>query len=227
MNAQTGSKSNIVVKTKEMKVSVAELREKFKSSDMRKDECERCAKLIRVKCAECMKNLKCDSFVRTQRERWTKPSSFSTQTEGGSRGRIVKAKVKGSTEETSIISNSNLNSNENSKSRPDRINFAEHPLKKLNISKIISSNTNIAYNFVGQEGSEKNNHSETNSNLNITPIKRKLLIAKQVSKLVPVFDCTNVLPVDLPRESNQESPAKRRKVDPGAEGGGGQHSLSQ
>ena len=220
MNAQTGSKSNIVVKTKEMKMSVAELREKF--NEMRKDECEKCAKLIRVKCAECMKILKCDSFVRTQRERWTKPSAFSTQTEGGSRGRMVKAKtkVKGSTEESTIRSNSNLNSNLNSKLISDRKNFAEQPLKKSNISNIISRNTNIAYNFVGQEGSEENNLSETNSNLNITPIKRKLLIAKQVSKLVPVFDCTHVLSVDLPSESSQESPAKRRKVDLGAEGGG-------
>ena len=121
MNAQTGSKSNIVVKTNEMKMSVAELREKY--NVMRKDECGKCAKL-------CMKILKCDSFVKTQPERWTKPSAFLTQTEGGSRRRMVKTKVKGSTEESKIKSNSNLIS--------ERKNFAEQPLKTSNISNITS-----------------------------------------------------------------------------------------
>ena len=214
VNAQTGSKSNIV-KTKEMKMSVAELREKF--NEMRKEDCEKCAKLIRVKCAECMKIVKCGSFVKTQRERWTKPSAFSTQTEGGSRGRMVKAKVKGSTEETKNKSNPNLKSELIS----ERKNFAEQPLKKSNvISNITSRNTSSSYNLVGEEGSGKNNISKTESNLNVTPIKRKLLSTKQVSKLVPVFNCTHVLSGTLPSESFQESPAKRRKVQLGSEGGG-------
>ena len=167
---------------------------------MRKDECGKCAKLIRVKCAECIKKMKCgdNSFVRTQRERWTKPSSFSTQAEGGTRGRMVKAKVKGSTEGNTKIHVKGQSEESKYKSNliSEKKNFAEQPLMTPNISNIISRNTSISNNFVGQEGGGKNNIPKPKSNSNVTPIKRKLLATKQVSKLVPMFNCTHVLPAE-------------------------------
>ena len=46
-----------------------------------------------------------------------------------------------------------------------------------------------------------------------TPTKRKLLLEKQVTKLVPVFDSIVKLPVGSPGGGISESPAKRRKLD--------------
>ena len=49
-------------------------------------------------------------------------------------------------------------------------------------------------------------------NLNVTPVKRKLLSDKQVPNLVKVFNCR--VHESESRESEQMgSPAKRRKVD--------------
>ena len=57
---------------------------------------------------------------------------------------------------------------------------------------------------MGKVGRGKNEH---------TPTKRKLLLEKQVTKLVPVFDSIVKLPVGSPGYGNSESPAKRQKLD--------------
>ena len=86
-------------------------------------------------------------------------------------------------------------------------NSAERSSISLKKTKNIANSSNISTYYVGKEG------CGINPLLNITPVKRKLLSNKQVSKLVPIFDNTRVLPVALPSESrNEESPAKRRKV---------------
>ena len=65
--------------------------------------------------------------------------------------------------------------------------------------------SNLPHNdFVGKEGRGKNEH---------TPTKRKLLLEKQVTKLVPVFDSSVKLPVGSPGDGGSESPAKKRKLD--------------
>ena len=106
-----------------------------------------------------------------------------------------------------------------------RKNSAERsslPIKKVitipNNSKISNYELRNTY-FVGKEGSGKKKHM----NSNLTPVKRKLLDNKQVSKLVHVFDNTRVLPAVSPGESvTEESPAKKRKLEHG--GGGSLHS---
>ena len=147
--------------------------------------------------------------IRTRHVRWTKPT-FITQTEGG---RVVKLKVKGSTEGKSQVQSKGQEelslslSNSNSKSKSKMKNSAVQSSISLMKNKNITNSSNISTYNVGKEG------RGINSSLNITPVKRKLLSNKQVSKLVPIFDNTRVLPVALPSESrNNESPAKRRKV---------------
>ena len=75
-------------------------------------------------------------------------------------------------------------------------------LKKHFISNFKSNLSNS--DFVGKVGRGKNEH---------TPTKRKLLLEKQVTKLVPVFDSKIKLPVGSPGDGKSESPAKRRKLD--------------
>ena len=77
--------------------------------------------------------------------------------------------------------------------------------KKKNIQTYIpSENIHIHPNnyFVGKVGREENTN-------NLTPTKRKLILEKQVSKLVPVFD------FGIASVGESESPAKRRKYAPG------------
>ena len=75
--------------------------------------------------------------------------------------------------------------------------------KNTNISNISNYELSNTY-FVGKEGSGKNVKS------NLTPVKRNLLVNKQVLKLVPVFDNTRVLPAVSPGEGvTEESPAKK------------------
>ena len=92
------------------------------------------------------------------------------------------------------------------------------PIKKnKNTSNISNCDLNNTY-FVGKEGSGK----YININSCQTLVKRKLLINKQVSKLVHVFDNTRVLPAVSPGECvTEESPAKKRKL----EHGGGINTL--
>lgn len=182
---------------------------------MRKNECVKCARLKSVRCAECLKKQKCggnivdNGEIRTRHVRWTKPT-FTTQTEGG---RVVKLKVKGSTEGNSQVQPEGQEDvsfslpNSNSKFNSKMINSAVQSSIPLKKNQNIENSSNISTYNVGKEG------RGINSTLNITPVKRKLLFNKQVSKLVPIFDNTPVLSVALPSESrNDESPAKRRKV---------------
>ena len=149
--------------------------------------------------------------IRTRHVRWTKPT-FITQTEGG---RVVKLKVKGSTEgkfqvqpegQEDVLSSSSFPiSTSKFKSKMINSDIQSSIPSKKNMKS--ANNSNISTYNVGKEG------RGINSSLNITPVKRKLLSNKQVSKLVPIFDNTRVLPVALPSESrNNESPTKRRKV---------------
>ena len=227
--AQTGSMSNILKKTDTMKMSVAELCGKF--NDVKKNECVKCARLSSVRCADCLKNEKCGDKnivdigeMRTRRVRWTKPT-FKTQTEGG---RVVKLNVKGSTEgkvqvqtegQEDILSSSFSVPITTSKFESKMINTDIHSSIPSKQNMKSSNNSKISTYNVGKEG------RGLNSALNITPVKRKLISNKQVSKLVPIFDNTRVLSVALPSESRiDESPAKRRKVQLRKEG---QHTLSQ
>ena len=131
--------------------------------------------------------------------RWTKSTLFA-QTEGGIRRNLHNHKEKVSTD---VQEGESI-----------RKNFAEQsslPFTKTeNNSNCELRNTN----FMGKEGCGKT--------VNLTPVKRKLIINKQVSKLVPVFDNTHVLSVSTPGAcETEESPAKKRKL----EHGGGVNTL--
>ena len=179
------------------------LYEQYILSDMPKyvsefKKCEKCAKLRSVRCAECLQRSKCDDGVvgklRNQfqqfQDRTKQPStlSFKSQVKGGTSGENKKESAFSKVGSNCQKNVAELLSSSTSTSR----------LKKHFISNLSNND------FMGKVGRGKNEH---------TPTKRKLLLEKQVTKLVTVFDSKIKLPVGLPGDGKSESPAKKRKLD--------------
>ena len=161
------------------------------------NKCEKCAKLKSVRCAECVRRAKSDgSVIKNMRQ----VLQFQDGTIQPSTP-FVNTQVKG--RENAKESKFNFNKEGSNKKKNVTASICPTVSKFKNIQTYISSN-NLSPNnyFVGKVGREENSN-------NLTPTKRKLILEKQVSKLVPVFD------FGIASVGESESPAKRRKYAPG------------
>ena len=164
------------------RVSVAELCGQF---DVR-SSCGKCSKLKYVRCGECV------SKQSLKRSAQISLTSSNTHTKGDNGQNVPKF--------ISFFQN-----NHNKKTLDEVPSSSKFNMKSDNVS---SSKTKNSHN-VGKVGRVRN--FENFENFNITPTKRKLLSEKQVTKLVPRFDSTAVLPGSVGGGDNSESPAKKTR----------------
>ena len=150
---------------------------------------------------DCVKKMKYGdvnggpSDVRTRFRKWTKPSDF-IHTEGGNKWNQHKLKSEVTTDVQEEIKEGDI----------FKKNFAVQSSPTLKRDEHLSKSKVRNTYFVGKEGRGIIN--------NLTPMKRKLISSKQVSKLVPVFDSTSVLPEYSPGVCGiSESPAKKQKLE--------------
>mgnify|MGYP007022724417 CR=1 FL=1 len=201
VTTQTGSQSNIVLKpnllvdlvsvgpklrpAREVRKSVAELSSRYDGVG----QCGKCSRLRSVRCGECTLKMKSansgESVVRQFPKQSVTLTTSNTHHKGGRSG------TSSTISEVTAISKTKK-----------MVDVLSSP---SNISPTISSKFGKLY-FAGKEG------RGINHIINATPTKRKLLIEKQVSKLVPVFE-SSTLPGSLSRETGEsESPAKKLKL---------------
>ena len=178
------------------RMSVAKLCQKFNEkgdsvADMNNLKCGKCAKLSFVRCAECVADMK--SIVRCGEARhpikWSKMKMIHPK---GAKVREQTAKM--TTKFSEEVYQGEILKNVNLSSPSQHKNILHTPFQDTT--------------FAGEVGRGKTGMGEI-----FTPTKRKLLEEKPVSKLLPVFDSTRVLPVPSPRgDYCGESPAKRSRL---------------
>ena len=209
VNTQTGyvgvaaPQSNIVLKDNKeggasvntqtgcVRVAASQSNIVFDECELDEKKCVSCAKLKSVRCRECV--LKSGCVVRNVNEQFERGEKPCQSVKMGKRTEDnITRRPSGQKSSSNSISISNSSSQSTSR------------LKNY-FSNIASKNTN----FVGKVG-----HGE---NIKHTPVKRKLIIDRQVSQLVSKFDQNIHHPEVLPGfvESESESPAKRLKQMPG------------